>query len=249
MSVDWFTVGAQIINFLILVWLLKKFLYKPVSAAMASRQQKVEDELAQAKETAKEAGKEKEHYHALQEETRQQQQELLNQARQEAAELKEKLTTEVKTAAEAAHVRWQQELEEEKTLFLRETSKQVASQFQLMAGQVWRDLADADLEEMIVSRFCVMLASNDEEQLFFQQLTADHELEVFTAFFLSSDSRQTIKMAIGEINKATISFQQETELIAGIKLLTNDHKFEWNIHQYLTEFQAKLDKTLSRKMT
>ena len=37
MQIDWFTFSAQIINFLVLVWLLKKFLYKPVLAAMEKR--------------------------------------------------------------------------------------------------------------------------------------------------------------------------------------------------------------------
>ena len=45
MSVNWFTVAAQIVNFLILVWLLKKFLYKPVLTAMDKRQKKVRAEL------------------------------------------------------------------------------------------------------------------------------------------------------------------------------------------------------------
>jgi F-type H+-transporting ATPase subunit b len=30
MLIDWFTVGAQALNFLILVWLMKRFLYKPI---------------------------------------------------------------------------------------------------------------------------------------------------------------------------------------------------------------------------
>jgi len=34
MQIDWFTTGAQVINFLILIWLLKKFLYRPVINAM-----------------------------------------------------------------------------------------------------------------------------------------------------------------------------------------------------------------------
>ncbi len=39
MSIDWFTTGAQIINFLILIWLLKKLLFKPIINAMEQREQ------------------------------------------------------------------------------------------------------------------------------------------------------------------------------------------------------------------
>jgi len=37
MLIDWFTVGAQALNFLILVWLLKRFLYKPILDAIDAR--------------------------------------------------------------------------------------------------------------------------------------------------------------------------------------------------------------------
>ena len=40
MEINWFTVIAQVINFLILVWLLKRFLYKPVLNAIAEREKK-----------------------------------------------------------------------------------------------------------------------------------------------------------------------------------------------------------------
>ena len=42
MLIDWFTVGAQILNFMVLVWLLKRFLYKPVLAAIDGREQRIQ---------------------------------------------------------------------------------------------------------------------------------------------------------------------------------------------------------------
>ena len=47
MLIDWFTVGAQAVNFLILVWLLKRFLYEPVLAAIDAREKKIAAELAE----------------------------------------------------------------------------------------------------------------------------------------------------------------------------------------------------------
>ena len=34
MLIDWFTVAAQVVNFLVLMWLLKRFLYKPIVYAI-----------------------------------------------------------------------------------------------------------------------------------------------------------------------------------------------------------------------
>jgi F-type H+-transporting ATPase subunit b len=48
--IDWFTVCAQIVNFLVLVALLKHFLYGPILRAMDAREQTIADRLAEAEQ-------------------------------------------------------------------------------------------------------------------------------------------------------------------------------------------------------
>ena len=48
MKINWFTVIAQVINFLILVWLMKRYLYKPVLNAIDEREKKIAAQLADA---------------------------------------------------------------------------------------------------------------------------------------------------------------------------------------------------------
>jgi F-type H+-transporting ATPase subunit b len=59
MLIDWFTVGAQVLNFLILVWLLKRFLYKPILNAIDAREKLIAAELPMP--TTKKAEAQKEH--------------------------------------------------------------------------------------------------------------------------------------------------------------------------------------------
>jgi F-type H+-transporting ATPase subunit b len=72
MLIDWFTVVAQIINFLILVWLLKRFLYKPILNAIDAREKKIAKELADADAKKAEALKEREEFQHKNEELDQQ---------------------------------------------------------------------------------------------------------------------------------------------------------------------------------
>ena len=58
MLIDWFTVGAQAVNFLILVWLLKQFLYRPILDAIDAREKRIAGQIADAKQTMAEAHKE-----------------------------------------------------------------------------------------------------------------------------------------------------------------------------------------------
>ena len=59
MLIDWFTVGAQVLNFLILVWLLKRFLYHPILDAIDAREQRIANELADADAKKAEAAKDR----------------------------------------------------------------------------------------------------------------------------------------------------------------------------------------------
>lgn len=55
MQIDWWTLVLQGINFLILVWLLQRFLYKPVAEVIAKRRQLADRVLAEAETSKDEA--------------------------------------------------------------------------------------------------------------------------------------------------------------------------------------------------
>ncbi|MGB5569161.1 MAG: F0F1 ATP synthase subunit B, partial [Sedimenticolaceae bacterium] len=62
MLIDWFTVGAQLLNFLVLAWLLKRFLYRPILDALDAREQRIAAELADADAKRAEADKERDEF-------------------------------------------------------------------------------------------------------------------------------------------------------------------------------------------
>ncbi|MEO6949003.1 MAG: hypothetical protein ABI123_05190, partial [Ginsengibacter sp.] len=80
MKIDWFTVIAQVINFLILVWLLKKFLYKPILNAINEREKKIRDQLKDADDKKAAAQKEKDDFKKKNEDFDQQQKALMDKA-------------------------------------------------------------------------------------------------------------------------------------------------------------------------
>ena len=80
MLIDWFTVGAQVLNFLILVWLMKRFLYKPILNAIDEREKRIATELADADAKKAEAQKERDDFQHKNEEFEQQRGALLSKA-------------------------------------------------------------------------------------------------------------------------------------------------------------------------
>jgi len=101
MLIDWFTVGAQALNFLILVWLMKRFLYKPVLRAINEREKRIAAELASADTKKVEAQKESDEFKHKNEELDQQRAALLSKATDEAKAEGQRLLDEARKAAAA----------------------------------------------------------------------------------------------------------------------------------------------------
>jgi F-type H+-transporting ATPase subunit b len=108
MLIDWFTVGAQALNFLILVWLLKHFLYKPVLNAIDAREKRIAGELADADAKKAEAQKERDEFNHKNEVFDQQRAALLSQAVDEVKTERQRLLDEARKAADVQSAKRQE---------------------------------------------------------------------------------------------------------------------------------------------
>src|SRR5476649_830687 len=98
MLIDWFTVGAQALNFLILVWLMRRFLYQPILAAIDTREKKIAAELADAAAKKAEAKQDRDEFQHKNEEFDQQRAALLTQATDAAKTERQRLFDEARQA-------------------------------------------------------------------------------------------------------------------------------------------------------
>ena len=105
MLIDWFTVGAQTLNFLILVWLMKRFLYKPILHAIDEREKRIAAELASADRKKDEAEKQINELKQKNEELDQQRTTILKKATDEAKIEGQKLLDEARKAADTLSVK------------------------------------------------------------------------------------------------------------------------------------------------
>ena len=101
MLIDWFTVGAQVLNFLLLVWLMKRFLYKPIRHAIDEREKRIAAELANADKKKAEAQKERDEFKQKNETLDQQRAALLSKATDEAKAEGQRVLDETRKTADA----------------------------------------------------------------------------------------------------------------------------------------------------
>src|ERR1700678_322607 len=110
MLIDWFTVGAQALNFLILVWLMKRFLFKPILNALDAREQRIAAELADADAKKAEARKDRDEFQRKNTEFDQQRAALLSKATDEANAQRQRLLDEARKDADSLRAKRQEAL-------------------------------------------------------------------------------------------------------------------------------------------
>jgi F-type H+-transporting ATPase subunit b len=252
MPIDWFTVSAQVVNFLVLVWLLKRFLYKPILNAIDARERRIAVELADADAKKAEAQKERDEFRRNNEEFARQRAVLLSRATAEAKAERQRLLDEARQAAEALRAKRQDTLRNEaqnlKQSIFRRTQQEVFA----IARKTLTDLAGTTLEERLGEEFTRRLREMDgrAKQTLAEALAkASEPALVRSAFDLPAQQRAAIQNAIHMTFSAGIHLRFETapELISGIELTTHGQKVAWSIADYLSSLEKGVDELLKEE--
>jgi len=250
MLIDWFTVVAQVINFLILVWLLKRFLYRPILSAIDAREQRIAAQLADADNKKAEAEKEREEFqHKIEEFDRQhdaymnqmkaevkaERQRLFDTARQESDELRDKLQRAIRNEQQGLH---------------EALSRRAREEVFAISRQVLADLAATTLEQRMTEIFIRRLQElNDGEHAALKSAfeTADSPLLVRTTFSLPAQQQTAIETAVSDIlgGAKQLRFETAPDLVSGIELSADGKKIAWSIADYLATLAKAVDSLLS----
>ena len=162
MLIDWFTVAAQVVNFLILVWLLKRFLYKPILDAIDAREKRIAGELADADAKKAEAQKERDEFQHKNEEFDQQRAALMSQATDEAKAERQRLLDEARQAADALSAKRQETLRNDAHHLNQAISRRTQQEVFAIARKALTDLAGTSLEERMGEVFIRRLREMDD---------------------------------------------------------------------------------------
>ena len=252
MLIDWFTVGAQTLNFIILVWLLKRFLYKPILHAIDAREERIASELADADAKRAEAQTERDELRHKNEELDRQRAALLGRATIEAKAERQRLLDEARQAADALSAKRQETLRNDARDLSRAIRRRTQQEVFAIARKVLRDLATTSLEERVGEVFTRRLQELDGEakQRLAEALgTTSGPALVRSAFELPAEQRAVIRHALDETFSTAVHVRFETvpDLISGIELTTNGQKVAWSIADYLAVLEKGVDELLNEQ--
>jgi F-type H+-transporting ATPase subunit b len=253
MLIDWFTVGAQVLNFLILVWLLQHFLYKPVLKAIDAREKGIAAELAAAEAKQAEAQKARAEFQHKNEEFDQQRAALLGHATEEAKAERQRLLDEARQAAGALRAQGQETLRNDAHHLSQAIRRRTQQEVLAIARKALMDLATTSLEERLGEVFTRRLREMDGSAkaiLGGALKTSSEPAVVRSAFALPVEQEAAIQNALNETFSAEIRVRFETapELVSGIELTANGQKIAWSIAAYLASLERDVADLLQEEM-
>lgn len=243
MLIDWFTVGAQALNFIVLVWLLKRFLYQPVLDAVDAREARIAAQLADARGMQTKAVVERDALHARREAFKRDREALLAQAVQDAQVERQRLLLEATRAADALAAKHRRALAEQAGHLQQTLDERVGQEVFAISRRTLADLASASLEEHIAEVFIERLrtlGAAAHADLAHALAEPDATAVLRSAFELPAAQRGAIQAAVDTAFGARVALQFQTapQVIAGIELEVGGRKVAWSIASYLADMHA-----------
>ena len=249
MLIDWFTVGVQALNFLVLVWVLKHFLYQPILDAIAAREKGIAAKLADADAKTTEARKERDDFEGKNKAFDDQRAALLSQATAEAKTKHDRLMDEGRKEADGFRASQAAALKNDQARLSKEIALSAGDEVFAIARKTLADLATASLEERVGAVFTRRLGEMDskaKETMGAALRSLKDPAVVESAFEMPAAQRATIQNALNETFAAEIRVRFETapDRICGIDLTAGGQKIGWSIAEYLTSLDRTVDALL-----
>ncbi len=246
MQIEWFTVIAQILNFFVLAWLLKKFLYKPVLLAIDEREKRITAQLNDAAAAKAAAQKERDDYRQKTEALDREREAQMGKAVADAEAERQRLFESVQKEAAVLHTKLEETWQEDRQNRTNAVKKKIQQEVFAIAGKTLADIAGVGLEEQITHVFIQRIGALNEEEnkkLKAAFLSSGDAIVIRSAFPLSEQQKTRIEQALREKIDAAATFRhaEAPDLLTGIEMTTGGYRLSWNTTDYLASMEKNMN--------
>jgi F-type H+-transporting ATPase subunit b len=241
MQLDWTTFALEIVNFLVLVWILQRFLYKPVMNVIAGRKAAVEKTLADARMVEATAQSLKQQYENRMTDWEGEKSKTQAQLAKELAAERVRLKSALQASLEQERDR-DRALEQRRAMELRHGLEQGAlAEGGRFAARLLSRVACAELEERIrglLIEELPQLGQSELESLRMACQQTDAKLRITSRYPLVEEQRSSLAQALGRVAAKSVAceFAQDPELIAGLRISIGPWVLRCNLQDELKFF-------------
>ncbi|HQN31195.1 MAG TPA: F0F1 ATP synthase subunit delta [Methanothrix soehngenii] len=252
MQIDYFTTVAQVVNFALLVFLLKHFLYRPLLNLMEEREAAIVISQKAAESARREAQAEAESYRKKKEELSAVHEELLVKAKEEAKEFKADLMKKTRDEIEETRVEWLRNLQRQKGEFVRDLRRYSGQELYAISRRALQELADEDLEKQIINVFINRLSNLEEHERDTVEEFLRYPEQLITvrsAYEIPREYQTKIRGSLAEQVgfDVRVQFEVEKDLICGIVMSAKNVEIAWSIAGYLESLEDDFSRWLEKR--
>lgn len=251
MHIDWFVLLAQIVNFMILVWLLKFFLYGRIVKAIDERQARLARAREEADRMKAEAEAELNDYTEKSRDFDEKVSGMLENAKMDAEKERAELAEHARVEVDGLKKVWKDTLSSEKNAFLNDLKARAGSHVQSTLRRILEDLADSSLEERIIVSFIRRMESSDPGTIeMLRQADREEGVIVRTSFEVGAELEQRLIKYLRTLVSQDVPLVHEVvpDEIAGIELVSKGKKISWSISEYLEDLKQRFGEALKEEI-
>jgi len=246
MQFDWTTFFLEILNFLVLLWILQRFIYRPILSSLDARQQRIKDETARAEQLRNEAEILRHQYEQRLTDWTQECELNRHQLEQELAQLRtaglENLKKTLADEEAKSRIRHEAAVSAHESALLREATDAAFSQVSTMLQR----LASPELTHSIVGMFLEDLGNlpeTDQQALrkAATMLISASAVEIISAHPLTEADRNALVESLSATagQDLRFTFREDLGLIAGLRAVVGECQLHANLADELTFFRRK----------
>jgi F-type H+-transporting ATPase subunit b len=231
MSIDWITVGAQIANFLVLVWLLKRLLYRPILDGIDAREAEIAARMAQAVQAKEKAEAVQQAFQDKTQALNLAQADMSETIRKTAEAQRDILLADAKTRLEQERITWQAHLDDEARKYIGKLHSAGTGALLSLTRKALLDLSDDTLESRMAQHLIQKLKPMADD---LRRAAGAASGAVVTSHApLSAQTQADLTKAVQAIIPQTsLRFESQPDQSPGLMLRIGGAQIEWTISSY-----------------
>jgi F-type H+-transporting ATPase subunit b len=242
MKIDIWTLLFQIINFVVLLYILKRVLYKPVKEIIQKRRGLIQQSIDSAQKTEKEALDLKEKYQQELNQLGALKSEMMEKLREESEEERKKILERTRAEAEQIMEREKDVIEQERSRTEAELKDKAVETAAAFATSLLGNIADQEIHGALFKRLLNEIRQIAERIPAIKKADGILNVELVSAFQPAENElrmiRETIESATS--HKVNVSTAVENSLIAGAKLRVSDLVYDASLSGQIGSLASRL---------
>ena len=152
LRLDW-NVAATILNLLLLYWLMRKFLFKPIMGIMDKRKELIEQQFLEAEDAKDKAQEIKNQYHDLMKNAKEESHSIVEKARESAKMECENMLQQASIQAKQLLENTREQMDVERKKMLKELESQISALAMSAAGKIIGANASSKRDKVLYDQF------------------------------------------------------------------------------------------------